>query len=181
MSSPPTNRFREASPTCYPKASSMRTERRAPTSRWPASPRASDTTTYQLNPPDNVPYSVLPPVLAGGYTTAPFPTAASAMLLRERSRDGRLCPTSPPAAPASVMEPWTRASRMQRLCLPVRSRSLLPLIPTTPTTTAPCIASTRCGSNWIATWRTPPRRIPRDARTTCSLMSKPRLEPDPTV
>ncbi len=41
---------------------------------------ASDTTTYQLNPPDNVPYSVLPPVLAGGYTTPPFPSAASAML-----------------------------------------------------------------------------------------------------
>jgi len=41
---------------------------------------ASDTTTYQLNPPDNTPYSVLPPVLAGGYTTAPFPNAATAML-----------------------------------------------------------------------------------------------------
>src|ERR1700735_4306679 len=32
---------------------------------------ASDTTTYQLNPSDNTPYSVLPPVLAGGYTTPP--------------------------------------------------------------------------------------------------------------
>jgi phospholipase C len=41
---------------------------------------ASDTTTYDLNPPDNTPYSVLPPVLAGGYTTAPFPNAATAML-----------------------------------------------------------------------------------------------------
>jgi phospholipase C len=40
---------------------------------------ASDTTTYQLNPSDNTPYSVLPPVLAGGYTTAPFPNAATAM------------------------------------------------------------------------------------------------------
>jgi phospholipase C len=40
---------------------------------------ASDTTTYQLNPSGNTPYSVLPPVLAGGYTTAPFPNVATAM------------------------------------------------------------------------------------------------------
>jgi len=35
--------------------------------------------TYLLSPPDNVTYSVLPPVLAGGYTTPPFPNVASAM------------------------------------------------------------------------------------------------------
>ncbi len=35
--------------------------------------------TYELSPPDNVTYSVLPPVLAGGYTTPPFPNVASAM------------------------------------------------------------------------------------------------------
>jgi phospholipase C len=40
---------------------------------------ASDTTTYQLNPSGNTPYSVLPPVLAGGFTTAPFPNVATAM------------------------------------------------------------------------------------------------------
>lgn len=34
--------------------------------------------TYLLNPPDNTTYPVLPPVLAGGYTTAPFPDVASA-------------------------------------------------------------------------------------------------------
>ncbi len=39
---------------------------------------ASDTTTYQLNPSDNTPYSVLPPVLAGGYTTPPFATVGAA-------------------------------------------------------------------------------------------------------
>ena len=39
---------------------------------------ASDTTVYQLNPSKNTPYAVLPPVLAGGYTTAPFPDAATA-------------------------------------------------------------------------------------------------------
>jgi phospholipase C len=33
---------------------------------------ASDTTSYQLNPSANTPYTLLPPVLAGGYTTAPF-------------------------------------------------------------------------------------------------------------
>jgi len=33
---------------------------------------------FQLAPSDNVTYSVLPPVLAGGYTTAPFPDAATA-------------------------------------------------------------------------------------------------------
>jgi len=35
--------------------------------------------TYELSPPHNVTYSVLPPVLAGGYTTPPFPNVASAM------------------------------------------------------------------------------------------------------
>src|SRR6202790_2076837 len=35
--------------------------------------------TYLLSPPDNVTYSVLPPVLAGGYATAPFPDVATAM------------------------------------------------------------------------------------------------------
>jgi phospholipase C len=40
---------------------------------------ASDTSAYQLNPSSNTPYSVLPPVLAGGYTTAPFPDIATAM------------------------------------------------------------------------------------------------------
>ena len=34
--------------------------------------------TYLLNPPDNVTYPVLPPVLAGGYTTPPFTTVAQA-------------------------------------------------------------------------------------------------------
>src|SRR5579862_3303651 len=34
--------------------------------------------TYLLNPPDNVNYPVLPPVLAGGYTTPPFPSVAAA-------------------------------------------------------------------------------------------------------
>jgi phospholipase C len=33
---------------------------------------------YQLNPSGNVTYSVLPPVLAGGYSTAPFPDVATA-------------------------------------------------------------------------------------------------------
>ena len=33
---------------------------------------------YQLSPSGNTTYSVLPPVLAGGYTTAPFPDAATA-------------------------------------------------------------------------------------------------------
>jgi phospholipase C len=42
-----------------------------------ATDRAPDT--YEINPPDNVTYSVLPPVLAGGYTTPPFPDAATAM------------------------------------------------------------------------------------------------------
>jgi phospholipase C len=40
---------------------------------------ASDTTTYQLSPSNKKPYAVMPPVLAGGYTTAPFPDAATAM------------------------------------------------------------------------------------------------------
>ena len=34
---------------------------------------------YLLNPPDSVTYNVLPPVLAGGYTTPPFATIADAM------------------------------------------------------------------------------------------------------
>ena len=33
---------------------------------------------FLLSPPNNTPYAVLPPVLAGGYTTAPFPDVASA-------------------------------------------------------------------------------------------------------
>jgi len=33
---------------------------------------------YRLNPSGNMPYAVLPPALAGGYTTAPFPDVASA-------------------------------------------------------------------------------------------------------
>ncbi len=42
---------------------------------------ASDTSAdgYQLSPSGNAAYSVLPPVLAGGYTTAPFPDVATAM------------------------------------------------------------------------------------------------------
>jgi phospholipase C len=39
---------------------------------------ASDTDVFRMSPPNNTPYSVLPPVLAGGYTTAPFPDAATA-------------------------------------------------------------------------------------------------------
>jgi phospholipase C len=34
--------------------------------------------TYLLSPPDSVTYPVMPPVLAGGYTTAPFPDVATA-------------------------------------------------------------------------------------------------------
>jgi len=33
---------------------------------------------YQLSPSDNTPYDILPPVLAGGYTTPPFPDVATA-------------------------------------------------------------------------------------------------------
>jgi phospholipase C len=35
--------------------------------------------TYELSPSGNVTYSVLPPVLAGGYATPPFPDVATAM------------------------------------------------------------------------------------------------------
>src|SRR3984893_13045087 len=38
----------------------------------------SSTDGFQLSPSDNVAYSVLPPVLAGGYTTPPFPDVATA-------------------------------------------------------------------------------------------------------
>ena len=41
---------------------------------------ASDTTTYSINPSANTPYTVLPPVLAGGYTTPPFPNVFTAKL-----------------------------------------------------------------------------------------------------
>ena len=34
---------------------------------------------YRLSPSGNTPYAILPPVLAGGYGTAPFPDAATAM------------------------------------------------------------------------------------------------------
>jgi phospholipase C len=33
---------------------------------------------YQLSPSGNVPYSTLPPVLAGGYSSGPFPDVATA-------------------------------------------------------------------------------------------------------
>ena len=33
---------------------------------------------YQMSPSSNTPYSVLPPALAGGYSTAPFPSVAAA-------------------------------------------------------------------------------------------------------
>jgi phospholipase C len=39
----------------------------------------SSPATYELSPSGNVTYAVLPPALAGGYTTAPFPDVASAM------------------------------------------------------------------------------------------------------
>jgi phospholipase C len=41
---------------------------------------ATDTSAegFQLNPSNNVAYSVLPPVLAGGYSSAPFPNVATA-------------------------------------------------------------------------------------------------------
>jgi phospholipase C len=43
---------------------------------------ATDTSAegFQLNPSNNVAYSVLPPVLAGGYSAAPFPDVATAKL-----------------------------------------------------------------------------------------------------
>jgi phospholipase C len=43
---------------------------------------ASDTSAdgYKLSPPGNVAYPVLPPVLAGGYSTPPFPDVATAKL-----------------------------------------------------------------------------------------------------
>ncbi len=40
---------------------------------------AVDENKYQLSPSSSVTYPVLPPVLAGGYSTAPFPDAATAM------------------------------------------------------------------------------------------------------
>src|ERR1700687_815548 len=47
---------------------------------WAAQSSAVDSkpNTYLINPPDNVTYPVLPPVLAGGYTTPPFPDVATA-------------------------------------------------------------------------------------------------------
>ena len=39
---------------------------------------ASDTTSYQLSPSSNTPYTYLPPVLAGGYTTPPFKNTGQA-------------------------------------------------------------------------------------------------------
>jgi phospholipase C len=50
---------------------------------------ATDTSAdgYQLNPSGNVTYSVLPPVLAGGYTTPPFPTAAAAKAVENGLED----------------------------------------------------------------------------------------------
>lgn len=48
---------------------------------WMASQSQADDThsdAYRLNPPDNVTYQVLPPVLAGGYTTPPFSSAKAA-------------------------------------------------------------------------------------------------------
>jgi len=38
----------------------------------------SSTDGYQLSPSGNVPYSTLPPVLAGGYSSGPFPDVATA-------------------------------------------------------------------------------------------------------
>jgi phospholipase C len=38
----------------------------------------SSTDGYQLSPSSNTPYTTLPPVLAGGYTTPPFPTVGAA-------------------------------------------------------------------------------------------------------
>jgi phospholipase C len=48
---------------------------------WANQSSANDSSTdgYKLSPPDNATYSVLPPVLAGGYATGPFPDAATAM------------------------------------------------------------------------------------------------------
>jgi len=42
---------------------------------------------YQLNPSGNTPYAVLPPVLAGGYSTGPFPDAASAKAVENGLED----------------------------------------------------------------------------------------------
>src|SRR6266403_3405543 len=38
----------------------------------------SSTDGFQMSPSGNVPYSILPPVLAGGYSAAPFPDVATA-------------------------------------------------------------------------------------------------------
>jgi len=42
---------------------------------------------YQLNPSGNTPYAVLPPVLAGGYSTGPFPDTASAKAVENGLED----------------------------------------------------------------------------------------------
>ncbi len=50
-----------------------------PNFSWATQDSAVDTDYWENHPANKTPYSVLPPVLAGGYTTAPFPDAASAM------------------------------------------------------------------------------------------------------
>ncbi len=61
----------------------------------------SKPSTYLLSPPDNVTYPVLPPVLAGGYTTPPFATVAEAKAV-ENGLPTIFTTYSPPGARASI-------------------------------------------------------------------------------
>ena len=115
-----------------------RRDSRAPISIWRANlpPSTPLPTTMSLNPPSNAAYEVLPPVLAGGYTTPPFPDVATAMAIRERPAQELITYTSPPGGTGlNHGDVDTRIPNATTLPS-ARSRSPPRLTLTMPTTTA---------------------------------------------
>jgi phospholipase C len=75
---------------------------------------------FQMSPSGNVPYSTLPPVLAGGYSSGPFPDIATAKLYENGLPDDYYVYLTT-GAPVWRTERLTHASRTQPLFLPVPS------------------------------------------------------------
>jgi phospholipase C len=105
---------------------------------------------YLLSPPDSITYEVLPHVLAGGYTTAPFPDVATAKSVENGLPNDYYVYLTTGGTGLAHGAVDTRVPNATTL--PPGPFQITPRpIPTTPMTTARSIASIRCGSRWIAT------------------------------
>ena len=118
---------------------------------------------YQMSPSSNTPYSVLPPALAGGYSTAPFPSVAAAKAVENGLPDDYYVYLTTGGTGLAHGALDTRIPNADKLPNGPFPRPT----PTIPTTTVRFTAFTRCGNSSTAMPRMPPARTQADVRTTC--------------